>query len=155
MNKAARVSLPVLVALALAGCASEPPDPQRDAVRAYLRENLDDGDFEEVRWWPVKPLPEVNTVFAEKWRASRDDWQKLGDAKRAAEAEGEAKAAEAEPVPQVARLKYRTTNKAGASELRDALFVFEADGRVGMVISEGDRDPIVRVWERRDRLFPE
>jgi hypothetical protein len=29
-------------------------DPDLQAVRSYLRENLDDPYFEEVRWWPAR-----------------------------------------------------------------------------------------------------
>lgn len=46
--------------LIVAGC-SEPgrlPDADADlqAVRAWLRENLDSPDWEEVRWWPTRPM---------------------------------------------------------------------------------------------------
>ena len=36
----------------------------RNAVREYLRENLNNPDFDEVRWWPAEPLPgaEVWTI---------------------------------------------------------------------------------------------
>ncbi len=47
---------------AAAGCIAQDgqgktkESPEQKQVRAYLKENLPTGKFEEVRWWPVKQL---------------------------------------------------------------------------------------------------
>ena len=32
-------------------------DPDLAAVRVYLKDNLDSGEWEEIRWWPKRPVP--------------------------------------------------------------------------------------------------
>lgn len=63
-------------------------DPDLELVRAWLKENLDDPHWEEVRWWHAREV-----------RKSK-----------------------------IGRLKYRTKNKNGATQLYDRLFVF-LDGK--------------------------
>jgi hypothetical protein len=55
-----RLIAAAVLLVAVPGFAQEAGKPketaEQKAVRAYLRENLPTGKFEEVKWWPVKQL---------------------------------------------------------------------------------------------------
>jgi hypothetical protein len=50
----------VAVSLSAAGCMAQDAKPKESteqrAVRAYLKENLPSGKWEEIKWWPAKRL---------------------------------------------------------------------------------------------------
>jgi len=70
--------------------AEEPDHVEREAVRAWLRENTNTGEWEEVRWY---------------------DSNRSGDNNEYAEL----------------RLKYRTDNDEGATQLFDRIFWYRPD----------------------------
>ena len=39
-------------------------DPDLAAVRLYLRDNLDSGQWEEIRWWPKRAVPKLPEIPA-------------------------------------------------------------------------------------------
>jgi hypothetical protein len=47
----------LVVPLAIMTSANAIIDPDLAAVRAYLKQNTDTGQWEEVRWWPSRELP--------------------------------------------------------------------------------------------------
>lgn len=130
--------LPLLLIVA-AGC-SEPgrlPDADADlqAVRAWLRENLDSPEWEEVRWWPTRTLEkrhaeQILGAEAAIEEVANDstippDYQ-AGQQRPFREHLEELK----ERGPSKAcRLKYRVRTRAGGWELRDEVFRVE-NGRV-------------------------
>jgi hypothetical protein len=65
------------------------------AVRAWLKENQDDPHWEELKWWPSKPVDDDLVTYAGLLKSDR-----------------------------VARLKYRITDQDGTQQLRDDVFVF-------------------------------
>jgi hypothetical protein len=65
------------------------------AVRAWLKENQDDPNWEEIKWWPSKPVDDDLVTYAGLLKSDR-----------------------------VARLKYRITDQDGTRVLRDDVFVF-------------------------------
>ena len=77
----------------LASCgAGRRTDPELELVRAYLRENLDDPTWEEVRWWPARDLTERKRESIAELRDSLADAEK-----RLAKAQAEA----AKPLPTI------------------------------------------------------
>lgn len=80
-------------------------DDGRQAVEAWLAENLDSGEWEEVRWWPA--------------REAGEGWKK--DFKIDS------------PVS-IARMKYRTQNRVGGTELRDDYFFLSLESDAPMVL---------------------
>ncbi len=111
-------------------------DPDLAAVRARLRENLDVADWEEVRWWPARDMVEWHqsdvknandmvTFWANALKDAEngsgtyhvhDAQQSLDDAKKSLEA------AKRKSPQRLCRLKYRSKNKLGATELFDDFF---------------------------------
>lgn len=86
--------------------------PEQSAVRSYLKENLNDPNFEEVRWWPAadrytaKELKEINDEIRQNNpRAIGNDLQNNY---------------------RVIRVKFRSKNAFGATAIADK--VFEIDG---------------------------
>ncbi len=88
----------------------------KSAIRKYLKANLNDPDFEEIKWWPSDPL-EKSLVYTypdnddnlRMW----DNWWK--------------------PIikPGISvRLKYRAKNPLGARIIFDQVFLLDQDGRV-------------------------
>lgn len=75
----------------LAQEAKPKESPEQKAIRAYLKENLPTGKWEEVRWWPATALKSPD------WKG----WVAV-------------------------RLKYRTANKFGATELYDDVFTIRS-----------------------------
>ena len=150
--------LAFLIAIA-AGCSVPAPDPDRDAAAGHLRDHLHGGDVELVKWWPVKPLPEHNRLWHEVFDPAVKDTRATAppdqaDAAAAWYEKNRDETASAPP-PKVARITYRTTNKAGAKELAEDLVVFKPDGSVLKRITEGSVFADRRLWERRGFLFPE
>ena len=70
----------VLVLLPMcAACGQDKPKEtaEQKAVRAYLKENLPSGKFEEIRWWPTKPATAIapdwsGTVVRLKYRTNNE-----------------------------------------------------------------------------------
>jgi hypothetical protein len=99
------------------------------AVRAELRENLNDADFDEVRWWPITPLAnsyQYNNPWASdlNLRLSEGHWKKITRA------------------GQSIRLKFRTRNGLGAKVLSDWMFLFNENGNsLGGIVSTDFRLP--------------
>lgn len=159
----ARPLLPlVALLLAVAGCSpkmSPPADPAFAAVESHLEPQLDSGEFEVVKWWPPKPLPDFTRgriayfdrqIEIEQARRS-EPGEENDTIRRLKERREELASA---PPPVVARLKYRTENRAGAKELRDEVFRFDGQGKLVERI-DGERDDEGKViWEYRDEYFP-
>jgi hypothetical protein len=80
-----------------------PEDGDLSAVRAWLKQTLDDSNWEEVKWWPSKPVDDDLITIAGLLKADR-----------------------------VARLKYRVADEHGTQVLRDEVFVFR-DNKVRAV----------------------
>lgn len=143
--------------------SSAPESKELKAVRAYLKENLDDPQFEVVRWWPAKKLQkeyddnvkEMN-AYLEKHKADKAKAEKAENRRDLAEAEMFIKSQQEHMKPRIAkgpptlcRLKYRT-KIGGGLVLRDQCFV----------IVKGKAEPVTdvnehREWYRRvDEIFP-
>ncbi|HEX8525552.1 hypothetical protein [Allosphingosinicella sp.] len=128
-----------LAALSLviaAGCGpSDPADPDFAAVRSHLETAYPDSEVEVIRWWPAKPLPAYNQAIAAR--------------KREAETRSSA------PPPNVARLEFRVVDRSGREEVVDALFRFDAGGKVVERIGAQSEGAAAAVWELRGEQFPE
>lgn len=67
-----------LLAIVISGCVIAQDKPketaEHKAVRAYLKDNLPSGKFEEIRWWPVTRLIDdgkpSNPVIRLKYRTA-------------------------------------------------------------------------------------
>ncbi len=112
-------------------------DPALLLVREYLRNSLDSGEWEEVRWWPVVEMT------AEKNEKIKDLEQEILECEKRLRSpnlpENQEKELERElpqlreslritkrwPAARICRMKYRTANKYGAKEMRD--FIFRID----------------------------
>jgi hypothetical protein len=96
------------------------PDPDRDAVREWLRDNSSDPHPRELRWWHARILDEFHR-------------QQLMAAKDAAEDDPElfnyVEQLERDGPDRVCRFKYRTKNEVGAAVSHDDLFSLRG-GRV-------------------------
>lgn len=154
----------ILFAAILAGCGTS--DPHREVVEKRLSDNLNDPEYEVVRWWPAKEVPEYKEARVKQWdRLAKesqkivDDLRRLGDKSRittASDARAMRDKAAAEPPPTMARMKYRAKNAMGAKILADQLFVFDKDGKIEGVIDAEDPDDVNQaIWGIRDRIFPE
>lgn len=149
--------LMILFAAILAGCGTS--DPYRETVEKHLSENLDDPDFEVVRWWPAKPVPQYRTALVQRYDRQLKRMEELkggevNDADRVAKKWREEAAASTPPT--MARLKYRGKNMMGAKVLTDQLFKFDEEGKIERVIGPDDPDEVNQaIWEIRDEIFPE
>lgn len=124
------------------------PDPELRAVRAWLEENLDSGQWEEVRWWTMRPQQALHQAEIKSVNVHLN----AAITKRVADLCKDALAKlERDGPSHAARLKFRTANKVGAIVLRDEMFRVE-DGRA--IISTPSRDDIIgtRNWKKD---FPE
>ena len=92
-------------------------DPDRDAVRRWLRENGDDRQPREIRWWPAHALESVYRERIAAAREAAEDDPRLAD---------EAQQLEEDAPDRVCRLKYRTKNGAGQEITRDELFLLQS-----------------------------
>ncbi|MEX0717233.1 MAG: hypothetical protein WD066_11630 [Planctomycetaceae bacterium] len=108
--------------LAIAGCGGS---AEQEAVRTYLRENLDSGTVEEVRWWEPVPLAGSLRHQHHAWtfRTADANWEPVGL-----------------ETGKGVRLKYRAGNRAGGTDLEDATF-FVANGQVFDVVASVDFRP--------------
>jgi hypothetical protein len=99
---------------AVATIGDPPADPERQAVRDWLRRNADDPHPRELRWWPARDLVELHRqrLKAARNSALEDDDQ-----------DGYVEQLEREGPERVCRLKYRTINEVGAQVSADDLFV--------------------------------
>ena len=96
-------------------------DPDKVAVEQWLRNNLDDGSWEEVQWWPVfdqtQAIGDELLVYEKGLKdnpnndsAWRYDIALLKSAPR-----------------KIARMRYRTKNRSGALEMRNTVFGISGD----------------------------
>jgi hypothetical protein len=89
------------------------PDPDRDAVRAWLRANSGDPHPRELRWWPARTLDEFYRQQLMAAKDAAEDDPELFDFVEQLEREGPNR---------VCRFKYRTKNEVGAAISHDDLF---------------------------------
>ena len=122
----------------------------KELIREWLRENLDSGKWEEVRWWAPRRLvkhrqtdinsiegkiqTDQNTIKALK-QNNPVDGAIPAIQRNITEYEASLKRAKARPAKIGARLKYRTENEAGITKLYDAVFYIE-DGRAKPAFSD-------------------
>ena len=92
--------------------------PEQRAVRAWLKENLPDGEWEEVRWWPAKNLW-TDKEAREIYRKRVQDY---------AEYPGIYSDKPVFENPRLIRLKYRYRNMLGGPGIADEVFEI-VDGR--------------------------
>jgi hypothetical protein len=126
------------------------PDPDLTAVRAWLRDNLDDPKWEEVRWWPARDMTELKELEIKELRAaiaetvknlerskvrsySRADggWTKerlVAIYSQQIRSGNEILSGKLQQRPlRLCRLKYRTKNPLGTNTLCDCLFEINGD----------------------------
>jgi hypothetical protein len=88
---------------------TEPNHKERQAVREFLKDNTDSGEWEEVEWVFVIDLPGSKVWIADgpkQWPHDEEDrWQSI------------------DKPGWCAHLRYRTSNNQGAMELHEALDV--------------------------------
>lgn len=106
-------------------------DPERAAVHQWIDENANDGDWEEVRWWPAKVL---TGKHEERLEMSREYIARIKKRNPPdpveIKAEQELLAHLIERGPETAcRIKWREQGPAGGPVLHDDLF-FTRDGQV-------------------------
>ena len=142
----------LFAALALVGCTS---DPHLEAAKEHLDGTLNDGDFEVVRWWPAKPLPEYNDVRLKYFVEEREKAEAEGIKAVAAMYQGLAEKEATAPVLTMGRLKYRAKNAVGGKVLVDEIFAFDEGGKVVGTVTKADDEPNATLWRNRDKLFPE
>lgn len=88
-------------------------DPDRGAVRDWIRANSDDPHPQEVRWWPARDLVELHEQRLAAAREAAADDPDLADL---------VDQLEQNPPDRVCRLIYRTKNDAGDETTHDELF---------------------------------
>ena len=92
------------------------PDPDRHAVREWLRSNDHDPHPREIRWWPARTLDELYrrqlTAAKDAVEDSEDDDPQLRDYVEQLEHDGPER---------VCRLKFRSKNEVGAQIPHDRL----------------------------------
>jgi hypothetical protein len=151
--------LPIL--LIVVGCSDNPrvgnpaePDLEtREIVRAWLKENTNTGDWEEVRWWR-----EID-ARARKLADCRADANKplLWIGKKPPEMKAaqlkECDKIKNQPAESAIRLKFRAKNGVGATMLHDLIFTIR-DGRVVAAESHYDFHHRMNGWKSTD-WFPE
>lgn len=113
----------------------------RDVVDAWLKENLDSGEYEVVKWLedvPVKGALVWDLESVQDYRQTRTRattfWKPLDQGGRAL------------------RLKYRSTNALGGKVLADEVFLINDAGEIYGVISSLDfRLPkeSIAAWQKR------
>lgn len=111
-----------------------PTDPDRAAVEAWLLENLDDPEFEVVRWWGARDLYAADVAAMQKTIAEERAKGAAGDLNTIQVYEREIAGLQGIEM-MVARMKFRTRNEHGAMVLKD--FIFRLDDGVASV---RDRD---------------
>jgi hypothetical protein len=89
-------------------------DPDRDAVRRWLRANGDDPRPREIRWWPTRELTRLYQQRLDAAKEAAEDDPSLSDQVDEIEQDGP---------DRVCRLKYRTQNQAGDEVAGDDLFI--------------------------------
>lgn len=132
------------------GTASAPDSKELRAVKAYLKENLDDPTVEVVRWWPAKTMKKEYDASLKELK----DWLAKSEANKDRDAVKDYKGAinklEAYGPTVVARLKYRT-KEGGGLVLRDEAFVIKN----GKAERAEDSSQHVRWQNRIDEFFPD
>ncbi len=140
-------------------------DREFGLVNAYLRQNLDDGDFEVVRWWAARPVSTPpndaeNAVaiheIEKRLPALKDELRQLRlEEKSLLEIERKERQIEDElaAIERIkaasgqheqmkdklaCRLKYRTKNSSGDKVLADRVFIIDGDGKVGEASEHGE-----------------
>jgi hypothetical protein len=88
-------------------------DPDRDAVRAWLRDNSGDAHPRELRWWRARTLDEFYRQQLMAAKDSAEDDPEMYDFVEQLESQGP---------DRVCRLKYRIKNDVGAAVSHDDLF---------------------------------
>ena len=112
----------------------KPTDPDKALVEMWLKLNLDDGSWEEVRWWPAfdqRPILEQLAQQVPLFRprdgnAIREDMMKMIRYKLTYD--------------KVARLRFRTKNRLGAMQIEDDIFGIEGDSVVCLSKSDNITD---------------
>jgi hypothetical protein len=89
-------------------------DPDREAVRRWLRENGDDPHPHEIRWWPSRELSKLHQLRLDAAREVAEDDPSWASQVKQLEKDGP---------DRVCRLQYRNRNEAGEEITRDDLFI--------------------------------
>jgi hypothetical protein len=114
-------------------------DADRQAVRGWLRHNVEDPHPREIRWWPARELVELHRARLEAARDSAADNPDDEEYLEQLEHDGP---------DRVCRLNYRTKNDVGAQVAHDDLFELR-DGRVRVMPQDSARARASR------RYFPD
>lgn len=134
-------------------------DPDLEKVRKYLRENLNSGKWEEVRWWTGRPMEKMSadsestliSIIESKKELLNNPLLKPSDIAKlksnVRKLESKLRETRSIPTPKGARLKYRTKNAFGGMQLHDQVFFIyddhaelaETDPRLtAVLVSYGD-----------------
>jgi hypothetical protein len=112
------------------------PDPDRDAVREWIRVNCGDSHPREIRWWPARKLDELYRRQLTAAKEAADDDRQLFDYVEQLEHDGPSR---------VCRFKFRTRNEVGGQVARDELFVL-GNGRVRPVRNDSSEANAMRKY---------
>jgi len=102
------------------------PDADREAVRHWLRDNADDPQFREIRWWPPRRLS-ANDDRREA-NADRHDSDRQGTDRQGSDRQGSDRRDDDRSGDRVCRIQYRERTANGDDVTRDDYFVVR-DGR--------------------------
>jgi len=115
-------------------------DRDLEAVRAWLRENTSDGNWEEVRWWPGRDMVEWkarHVKIADESLAYRaDKTSPTYSRQKHDEAIRETHDVKMTPPIRICRLKWRAKNALGATSLSDVYFLI-AENKANPWSNEG------------------
>jgi hypothetical protein len=105
-------------------------DTDREAVRHWLRDNADDPQFHEVRWWPPRRLSD-NDDRRDAYADRRDSDRRDGAGQDGDRRDG-ARRDDDRSVDRVCRMQYRERSANGDDVNRDDYFVIR-DGRARLL----------------------
>lgn len=111
-------------------------DPDRDAVRAWIRADYHDTEVREIRWWSARTLDELYRRQLTAAKDAAEDDPQLFDYVEQLEHDGPSR---------VCRLKFRTRNEVGAQVPHDDLFVLRG-GRVHPVRNDSSEATAMRKY---------
>lgn len=136
-----------------------PKDDGLAEVKKWLKENLNNPQYEIVRFWPKRSMKEVWDGHTDYLKAMIRDWEiQMRFAPNEKHPPGpydESLVKHLASKPDVmCRIKFRTKNIFGAMILRDELFIFK-DGKAELIVVDADNLSRKRWAEECRDHFPE
>jgi hypothetical protein len=110
-------------------------DADREAVRHWLRDNADDPQFREIRWWPPRPLSATDDhrdAYADRRDGDRRDGDRRDSDRRDSDRRDSDRRDDNRSGDRVCRMQYRERTANGDDVTRDDYFAVR-DGRAHLL----------------------